>query len=672
MKKFILFISFVIMLLNSILWGDENQITLSMPKYRWLLLSHSSGYYNSGQLIVYFTKKEASIKTAFLVCEVRVKESESDSLGSISGITKVNLDMNYGALTTAWICSDSYVYIAPIMKIYLTDKEQHGTIISNVFKIPIALDNKIAFLYRQKLGPQLISKLNKESQETDAIKAIEIVEALDWQQELAKLDTMNIRQDFNPLPLSQQEAFDFLQQLNNEGKMVPPIYGTAIYKKLSKNNCFGIRLNNGKRIIGECAGKDYGHYLTSTTIPIKTTALQIGFLYSEIALVHSDQFIPKGSYEVYAGPNKLTLMTGRQGSQNIPEIQTYEITLNSPLPQSMLESKTSPRYTLIRQDEYTIAIELGTNQIPFMLSDELDFRATWQEINDGLTSTYATCLISLSENILLAGTNGSGIFRSEDGGYHWSRTTPLLENNWINCFARTQTDTILAGTENGLYYSEDDGKTWQKYNLELAQYAWISSIAIDENNSIYIGTHRKGILRSLDNGKTWEFMNNGLKADADCESILIHPDHTLFAGGDQIYRYSIANQQWQLAASQNIIKYPLDIIVDDRGDIFVGTDDGAIFRSTDNGQQWQKLYQVESQIVTEKRVKTLAPYSNRYLFAGTGRGLLFCDLNNGNWRPLDFGYHEYVTDIEIDANNQIFISTLGKGVFRSKIQNHSF
>lgn len=148
----------------------------------------------------------------------------------------------------------------------------------------------------------------------------------------------------SPAALTTADAFDLLRSLNERGEMVPSFLDKKRgYKGLDKKNCFGIKIEGGARIVGESTGKDYGMYEMGQSIPMKVTAVQIGFLYSEADLAIGTTALPKGPYMVFLAPEKLTFKGKELKSTSVP--------LPSRVSDSILSSKKPPRFSLAHSAE---------------------------------------------------------------------------------------------------------------------------------------------------------------------------------------------------------------------------------------------------------------------------------------------------------------------------------
>ena len=121
---------------------------------------------------------------------------------------------------------------------------------------------------------------------------------------------------------------------------------------------------------------------------------------------------------------------------------------------------------------------------------------------------------------------GGGLFKSTDGGDHWSQITGngLPEGGW-----RRSGVTVARGTQgrrvyalvdtpsaNGLYRSDDAGKTWTRVSNDtrINSRAWyFSGITVDPNNPDVVYLPNVAIYRSVDGGKTFTVLKGSPGGD---------------------------------------------------------------------------------------------------------------------------------------------------------------
>lgn len=109
-----------------------------------------------------------------------------------------------------------------------------------------------------------------------------------------------------------------------------------------------------------------------------------------------------------------------------------------------------------------------------------DGGATWAPQNNGLDhrTVYAIAVHPSDPRIVFAGTHGGGVYRSNDGGLRWSASSRGLTNPDVHSLLvmKTRPDIVFAGTLNGgLFRSTDGGKTWSFNSQDQGQVWGLSS-----------------------------------------------------------------------------------------------------------------------------------------------------------------------------------------------------
>ena len=97
--------------------------------------------------------------------------------------------------------------------------------------------------------------------------------------------------------------------------------------------------------------------------------------------------------------------------------------------------------------------------------------------------------------------------------------------------------------------------------------------------------------------------------------------------------------------------------------LFAGTEDGGVFRSSNNGTNWTQV----NAGIPNITVSALTVSGTGMLFAGTNGGGMFRSLDNGTtWRPVNLGLTDSdVSSLTVSGNGTLFAGTYRGGVFRS-------
>src|SRR5919197_2694905 len=100
------------------------------------------------------------------------------------------------------------------------------------------------------------------------------------------------------------------------------------------------------------------------------------------------------------------------------------------------------------------------------------------------------------------------------------------------------------------------------------------------------------------------------------------------------------------------------------GHVFVGTQGGGIFRSTDNGENWTSV----NNGLTATNVRALAINAvTGHIFAGTFGGAFRSTDNGDSWTAVNNGLEfPFVISLAINSSGDVFAGTVeGGGVYRS-------
>ncbi|MCX7937254.1 MAG: hypothetical protein N2971_06050 [Chlorobi bacterium] len=211
-----------------------------------------------------------------------------------------------------------------------------------------------------------------------------------------------------------------------------------------------------------------------------------------------------------------------------------------------------------------------------------DHGQSWEPLFDnGVSLSMGALAIDPNNpNVLYAGTGemapasnmqdawGTGMYKSTDGGRSWKRIGLSTVGAFSKVYVHPRNSNLIyAGAVRsapGLYKSTDAGMTWQRMN----RFA-ISDITIDpsQEDMLWIGVWGNGVWRSTDGGVTFGRASAGMPPP------------------EQIGRVSV-----QCAPSNPEVLYALIEGPDPSGQSTENTF-GAIYKSTDGGNSWRKVYQ---------------------------------------------------------------------------------
>jgi len=253
---------------------------------------------------------------------------------------------------------------------------------------------------------------------------------------------------------------------------------------------------------------------------------------------------------------------------------------------------------------------------------------------------------------LLAGNNWtSNILSSQNAGKTWQEVSPVPgDNQGIRVFAFAPSDPrrVYAGTAayysagvfspempaSGIYKSEDGGQSWEKSTTGAFSDAHVIDISIarEDHEIIFAATSTYGVLRSLDSGENWTAVNKGVNLRQGANAVAIHPEHegVVFAGipFGGVYRSEDGGETWMhRSVGLNPEAYISDLIFDPTNPEILYVSDmlSGVYRSNDGGDTWRPF----SENLRMKSVERLAiSRDGAHLYAATsGEGVYRLDLN---------------------------------------------
>ena len=331
---------------------------------------------------------------------------------------------------------------------------------------------------------------------------------------------------------------------------------------------------------------------------------------------------------------------------------------------------------------------------------------TWKQITNGIdeNSSSIFSLMALDTNTVFAGSY-SGVYRSTDRGENWNEINQgLLGIEYWGLEANSNGD-IFAGSFAGVARSFDNGDTWILKSNGFSA-STVNDIAVHNIGEIYVASDFSGVLRSLDSGVSWEQKGNGLESP---EGVLLpivtigvdnYGDIYAIGNSSSFFKSKDKGDTWiTLKRDDSNFLLSKDIAINERNHLFVGTEFGIIrsldggntwkqihypgiknngaidfkfngdiylidyssdiYRSSDNGDTWQRIYDSSS----NAGFLTIDLSSVGFIFANTGDGFVRSFDNGNNWTTLSLPAEP--TTVEINSEDEIFIGISGGKVFVS-------
>jgi photosystem II stability/assembly factor-like uncharacterized protein len=255
--------------------------------------------------------------------------------------------------------------------------------------------------------------------------------------------------------------------------------------------------------------------------------------------------------------------------------------------------------------------------------------------------------------IVYAGSYGSGVYKSLDGGNTWRSASLGLTNLYVYSLAidPNHPSTLYAGTYHGkVYKSEDGGNSWNLSGADSMQEgAIVYSIAIDPivSSNIYAATRGisnngnppwRGVLyKSTDGGRTWQPCLENL-------------------GGSDL-------QDWVYNVTVNSHAHK---------EVFIASHQDGLFHSTDYGNSgtWQAIldgisgYSGRSIVIAPQPENPILCFYGGWDLSSVFKSTTGCT----SWNDISQGWlDQHIYSISIDPRNpnNVFLATFRNGVLKS-------
>jgi photosystem II stability/assembly factor-like uncharacterized protein len=191
---------------------------------------------------------------------------------------------------------------------------------------------------------------------------------------------------------------------------------------------------------------------------------------------------------------------------------------------------------------------------------------------------------------------GGGVYISHDSGHTWT-SSPEMQGKSVRALEQAVSDpkVLVAGAIEGVFRSEDGGQHWTRISPEgSGEIHKVESIAIDPTDPriIYAGTWHLP-WKTTDGGATWRNIKQGLIDDSDVFSILLDPKFpsTVYLSAcSGIYKSDTAGEQFHKIQGIPSSARRTRVLMQDpanRDVVYAGTTEG-LYKTEDAGTHWKR------------------------------------------------------------------------------------
>lgn len=314
-----------------------------------------------------------------------------------------------------------------------------------------------------------------------------------------------------------------------------------------------------------------------------------------------------------------------------------------------------------------------------------DGGATWRVINSGLDNLYINSLAidPRQPQILFAGTFHRGVYQSTNGGESWQPSgsglnaeavvyTLVIDPLHPNLlYAGTRANTAAPPWGGGVFKSVDGGASWTQQPTIGEDY--IYGLAIDPvtPTTVYCATHSQGVWKTTDGGALWKLSSGGL-SDYSTRALAVNFLHpaTVHVGTwhyGMMFKSNNFGANWtQTAAGLDPVKvYAVSMSPYDPQELYIGTMYKGVYRTVDGAASWTYAGLAPDFIYDVE----LDPFARGVILAGTmGDGLYKSTQGGGTWFPSQQGLRAtLISGVATDWHHAdtMYTAVYGGGVFKS-------
>lgn len=320
---------------------------------------------------------------------------------------------------------------------------------------------------------------------------------------------------------------------------------------------------------------------------------------------------------------------------------------------------------------------VATNGLSVWSSSDLGETLTRMSTGSGMYSgsqVWALALHPSSSQTLLAGTN-SGVYRLDQKEENWTHVPSPMDDAMLVtalAYAPDNPNVIMAGTQPaGLYRSEDGGQSWCNLAVPLKPYAltgyylgdqpfpeghpaaygrkhWtrVTQIVFDPKDSSFIwaGVEIDGAWRSRDGAKRWERSSVGMKSqDIHGFAVLHNGGRVLLATTDAGLHVSHDDgASWTMRSIDSPWQYTRSIVErpDHSGIMFMTNGNGPpgtagrLFRSRNYGVDWEDV-KLPGEVESSVYFLAVNPADPNLIYAAATLGQIYRSTDGGeSWTVL--------------------------------------
>ncbi|MCD6404470.1 MAG: hypothetical protein J7M19_01430 [Planctomycetes bacterium] len=302
---------------------------------------------------------------------------------------------------------------------------------------------------------------------------------------------------------------------------------------------------------------------------------------------------------------------------------------------------------------------------------------SWTTTGLDVTTCYGVHFDPFEKNRVFISYTDIGLFSSDNGGSTWkSATAAGVPRGWVNTTywmvfdpeVRGRVWAVMSGVHDlprpkmwrgrgrvrnrgGVCISADGGRTWKQSTQGMPETA-ATHILMDPTSPadarvLYVTGFGTGVWKSTDGGKSWTLKNNGIQGQEP------------FA--------------WRLARDPKGVLYLVVARKSESGEV-ANKDDGALYRSTDGAETWEKVPLPEGlngpndiTVDPEDPSRLYLAAWGRFQWSGAVMGGIYLSTDAGKTWQNVLAKDQYIYAMTVDRSNPntLYACGFGSSAWRS-------
>lgn len=234
------------------------------------------------------------------------------------------------------------------------------------------------------------------------------------------------------------------------------------------------------------------------------------------------------------------------------------------------------------------------------LNKSTDYGGSWSRLHvvGDEQDSYKDVNIDPANPDIVYAAGTWGPFKSTDAGASWSRLSNGLPGSYQWLCRKVAVDPAESRrvfaffSDAGLYRSTDSGGNWAKLATPWSggTVQWLDAVA-GPTTTIYVGISGQGVFRSGDGGDTWTSVMNGLSSKSVYAFAADPSDPgtvytSIYGNSGNVYRSTDKGDSWQKLFAAGSTVYAIQVHPKSPQTFFVGTASAGVLKTTDAGGTW--------------------------------------------------------------------------------------